>query len=83
MKTKQKNPNALGFKSYLGTTLMGLTDGLVNGLMTSFFMIYLTDYAGLGAFGAVVGGTILVLARVFDVISGVGSRPSIFIVPAS
>lgn len=69
MKEKQKNPNALGFKSYFGTTLMGLTDGLVNGLMTSFFMIYLTDYAGLGAFGAVVGGTILVLARVFDAVN--------------
>lgn len=69
MKEKQKSINVLGFRPYFGTSLMGLTDGLVNGLMTSFLMIYLTDYAGLGAFGAVVGGTILVLARIFDAVN--------------
>lgn len=69
MKTKQSNPNRLGFKSYFGTTAMGITDGLVNGLMTSWFMVYLTDYAGLGAFGAVLGSTVLLLARIFDAVN--------------
>lgn len=65
-KVKKEGP---GFKAYLGTTLMGLTDGLTNTLMTSFFMLYLTDYAGLGAKGAILGSTILVAARIFDAVN--------------
>ena len=68
MKSTQKNPNKLGFKTYFGTTAMGLTDGLVSG-MISWFMIYLTDYAGLGKFGAVLASSVLLFARFFDAIN--------------
>ena len=59
----------LGFRPYFGTAVMGLTDGLVAALMTSFFMQYLTDYAGLGAFGAMVGSSVLLFSRIFDAVN--------------
>lgn len=59
----------LGFKDYFGTATMGLTDGLAAALMTSFFLVYLTDYAGLGAFGAVIGSSVLLFSRVFDAVN--------------
>ena len=48
MARQPKDPNRLRFKDYLGTTLMGATDGVAAGVMTSMFMLYLTDYAGIG-----------------------------------
>ncbi len=69
MSKKEKDANSVGFKSYFGTSTMGLTDGFTNALMTSFFMIYLTDYAGLGAMGAIIGSTILLVARIFDAVN--------------
>jgi len=33
----------LGFREYFGTATMGLTDGMAAALMTSFFLLYLTD----------------------------------------
>ena len=59
----------LGFKDYFGTATMGLTDGLAAALMTSFFLVYLTDYAGLGAFGAVIGSSVLLFSRIFDAVN--------------
>lgn len=69
MNTKQQNPAKLGFKDYFGTAAMGLTDGMATALMTSFFMVYLTDYAGLGAFGAVVASSVLLFSRIFDAVN--------------
>ena len=69
MSRKAKDPNHIGFKEYFGTAAMGLTDGLSAALITSFFLIYLTDYAGLGAFGAVVGSSVLLFSRVFDAVN--------------
>ena len=54
MKNKGKDPNKLGFKDYLGTMLMGTTDALAAGIMTGLFMLYLTDYAGIGKWGAIL-----------------------------
>ncbi|MDO4284135.1 MAG: MFS transporter [Eubacteriales bacterium] len=62
-------PDKLGFRTYLGTTAMSLTDAMGAALMTSWFMVYLTDYAGLGAFGAVVGSSILLFSRIFDAVN--------------
>ena len=59
----------LGFREYFGTATMGLTDGMAAALMTSFFLLYLTDYAGLGAFGAVVGSSVLLFSRIFDAVN--------------
>ena len=59
----------VGFREYFGTATMGLTDGMAAALMTSFFLLYLTDYAGLGAFGAVVGSSVLLFSRIFDAVN--------------
>lgn len=59
----------VGFREYFGTATMGLTDGMAAALMTSFFLLYLTDYAGLGAFGAIVGSSVLLFSRIFDAVN--------------
>lgn len=57
------------FTDYLGVTLMSLTDCIAAGMMTSWFMQYLTDYAGLGAWGAVLGSALLIVMRLFDAVN--------------
>ena len=69
MKNKGKDPNKLGFKDYLGTMLMGTTDALAAGIMTGLFMLYLTDYAGIGKWGAILGSALLMAARLFDAVN--------------
>lgn len=64
-----KKSDKLGFRDYFGTATMGLTDGMAAALMTSFFLLYLTDYAGLGAFGAVIGSSVLLFSRIFDAVN--------------
>ena len=59
----------VGFREYFGTATMGLTDGMAAALMTSFFLLYLTDYAGLGTFGAIVGSSVLLFSRIFDAVN--------------
>lgn len=69
MREKVKNPDRLGFKSYFGTTAMNFTDSIGAALMTSWFMQYLTDYAGIGKWGAILGATLLLIARLFDAVN--------------
>lgn len=64
-----KDPMRLRFADYLGVTMMSLTDCIAAGMMTSWFMQYLTDYAGLGAWGAVLGSTLLIIMRLFDAVN--------------
>lgn len=66
---KDKDPNRLGFKAYFGTTAMSVNEALANSLMTSFFLMYLTDYSGIGALAASLGTGLLVFARIFDVVN--------------
>ena len=66
---KIKDPNRVRFTDYLGVTLMSLTDCIAAGLMTSWFMQYLTDYAGLGTWGAAVGSVLLICMRLFDAVN--------------
>ncbi|NLZ52368.1 MAG: hypothetical protein GX892_04340 [Thermoanaerobacteraceae bacterium] len=71
MKTK-KNANGvepLGFKNIFGTTIMGAAEGFSAALMTGWFMLYLTDYAGLGKWAAALGSTILLAVRAFDAVN--------------
>lgn len=58
---KVKDPMRVRFTDYLGVTLMSFTDCIAAGLMTSWFMQYLTDYAGLGTWGAILGSVLLVV----------------------
>ncbi len=69
MKSKVKDPNALGFKTYLGTTLMSSTEAIGTAIMTNLFMLYLTDYAGIGKWGAILGSALLMAARIFDAVN--------------
>ena len=66
---KTKNGERIGFNNYLGVTLMGFVNCLCEGLMTSWFMQYLTDYAGLGTFGASLGAILLLVMRLFDAVN--------------
>jgi Na+/melibiose symporter-like transporter len=66
---KEKDANRLGFKAYFGTTLMGTTEGVTAALTSSFFMLYLTDYSGMGARAASFGSALLLFARVFDAVN--------------
>lgn len=48
---------------------MSVNEALANSLMTSFFLMYLTDYSGIGALAASLGTGLLVFARIFDVVN--------------
>ncbi len=69
MKQKVKDPNRLGAKPYFGTALMSLCDSMGAAVMTSWFMQYLTDYAGIGSWGAILGTTLLLVARLVDAVN--------------
>ena len=67
-----KNPKKTGelkFRDYFGTTAMSVTDGLAATVMTGLFMLYLTDYAGIGQWGAILGSGLLMFARLFDAVN--------------
>lgn len=66
---KERDPNRLRFKDYFGTTAMNATFSIAEALMTSWFMVYLTDYAGLGLWGATLGTGLLMFGRLFDAVN--------------
>ena len=66
---KVKDPNRLRFKDYFGSSAMAVGEAIGACIMTSLFMLYLTDYSGLGKLGAVLGSTVLVFARFFDAVN--------------
>lgn len=68
-KSTVKDPNKLGFKAYFGTTALAATDAISACVMTNLFMMYLTDYAGIGKWGAILGSALLMFARVFDAVN--------------
>ena len=51
MKHKTNNPDRIGFKDCLGTTSLSTISAMSGVLMSTLFMQYMTDYAGLGAMG--------------------------------
>ena len=65
----QKKTGELKFRDYFGTTAMSVTDGLASTVMTGLVMLYLTDYAGIGQWGAILGSGLLMFARLFDAIN--------------
>ena len=66
---KKNRGERVGLNNYVGVTLMCLTDCVAMGLMTSWFMQYLTDYAGLGTWGALLGSILLICMRLFDAVN--------------
>ena len=69
IKQKVKDPNRLRAKDYLGTSVLSISDSLASAVMTGMFMLYLTDYAGIGKWGALLGTSLLMFARIFDAVN--------------
>ena len=65
---KVKGPEHIGFKEILGATALSTNNGLAAVFMSSMFMSYMTDYAGLGTWGATLATTLLLAARIIDAV---------------
>lgn len=67
-KNKAKNPEAVGAKECIGVTALSTMGGVAAIFMSTMFMQYMTDYAGLGAWGASLATILLLVARLFDAV---------------
>ncbi len=67
-KNKVKNPEAVGAKECVGVTALSTMGGVAAIFMSTMFMQYMTDYAGLGAWGASLATILLLVARLFDAV---------------
>ena len=67
-KDKISNPERMGFKEVFGVTALSTTSSITAIFMSSMFMTYMTDYAGLGAWGATLATTLLLAARIIDAV---------------
>lgn len=65
---RKKAKSKIGFKEVFGVTMISIITGITATVMQSGFMSYMTDYAGLGAFGATLATTLLFAARFIDAI---------------
>ncbi|MBR4470564.1 MAG: MFS transporter [Erysipelotrichaceae bacterium] len=65
---KPRSPEYVGFKEIFGSTALSTTSGLSAIFMSTMFMNYMTDYAGLGSWGATLATTLLLAARFIDAI---------------
>ena len=65
---KERSPEYVGFKEIFGSTALSTTSGLSAIFMSTMLMNYLTDYAGLGSWGATLATTLLLAARVIDAV---------------
>lgn len=67
-RTRAKNPDAVTLRDCFGATALSTVNGLCTVFMSSLFMQYMTDYAGLGAMGATLATSLLLFARIFDAV---------------
>ena len=67
-KRREKGPESVGIRECLGVTMLSTTSGAAAIFMSSLFMQYMTDYAGLGAWGASLATALLLFARIFDAV---------------
>jgi Na+/melibiose symporter-like transporter len=63
---KQKKAYPLNTKTIFGLSTMRWTIVTASSLMTSAFLLYLTDYSGIGAAAATIGTILLLVGRTFD-----------------
>ena len=47
---------------------MGWADTIATSFITGLFMLYLTDYANIGAYAATLGTTLLLIGRIIDMV---------------
>lgn len=66
--SKQKRTYPLDAKTIFGLSTMRWTIVTASSLMTSAFLLYLTDYSGLGAAAATVGTILLLAGRILDAV---------------
>ncbi len=57
------------FKTVFGLSTMMLTSVGASSFMTSMFMMYLTDYSGIGAYAATLGTVLLMIGRIVDAVN--------------
>ncbi len=55
-------------KTVFGLSAMGLTSVGAASFMTSMFMMYLTDYSGIGSYAATLGTVLLLIGRIVDAV---------------
>lgn len=67
--TRQRKSYPNDFKTGFGVTGMGTLGIIASSFMSSYFLMYLTDYAGLGAIGATIAPVILTIGRVADAVN--------------
>lgn len=67
-KIRTPKPYPLNGKTIFGLSTMRWTITAASSLMTSAFMLYLTDYSGLGSIAATVGTILLLVGRIFDAV---------------
>ena len=65
---KSKNQYPEDFKTIFGLSTMNWVEVVSGAFLTGLFMIYLTDYAGIGAMAATLGTILLVGGRFVDAI---------------
>ncbi len=65
---KQKKEYPLNGKNVFGLSLMGFMGTGASSFMTSLFMLYLTDYSGIGAMAATLGTVLLFVGRIIDAV---------------
>lgn len=66
MKKKKEYP--LNGKNLFGLSTMGWMNTGATSFMTSMFMLYLTDYSGIGAMAAALGTVLLLIGRIVDAV---------------
>ena len=65
---KLKGPESVGAKEIFGVTALSTNNGFAAIFMSTMFMTFMTDYAGLGKMGATLATVLLLAARVIDAV---------------
>ncbi len=68
-KLRQKKSYPEDFKTMFGLSTLNWTETVSNAFMTGLFMLYMTDYAGIGASAAALGTILLTAGRIFDAVN--------------
>lgn len=66
--SRKKKEYPLNGKNLFGLSTMGWMSTGASSFMTSMFMLYLTDYSGIGAMAAVLGTVLLLVGRIIDAV---------------
>lgn len=65
---RQKRAYPEDFKTMFGLSTLNWAETIAGSFITGLFMLYLTDYANIGAFAATLGTTLLLVGRVIDMV---------------